>query len=190
MTSITRTSPLVPLVLLAVVGSALAGCSAGGTASADATGSKPASSGSASSSASAPATSATSASDAADICTWVSVSAAQSALHLSPALTDQESGTFVDGEPECGFTTDDHSVIINVTVFDAATNPFNPDTPIMGADTFHTISGVGDRAAVGSFELDAAVGTKVLVVENFTDDSAVAPDQLVAMAKLFVPHIH
>jgi len=176
MTSVRRTPLLVPLALLVFVGSALTGCSATEAASSHPSPTKPGSS-------------TAEASDSADICTWVSAAAAQAALRLQPALTQQAAGTFVDGEPECGFTTDDQSIIINVTVFDASTKPFDPAKPIMGDDAFHPISGVGDRAAIGDFELDAAVGSKVLVVENFTDDSAVAPAQLIALAKLFVPHI-
>jgi hypothetical protein len=44
---------------------------------------------------------------------------------LAPAVTEQESGTFVDGEPECGYASEDHSVIANVTIFDPKTTKFD-----------------------------------------------------------------
>ncbi len=178
-------SPLVSLALLVVAGSVLSGCSTGSSVSAGSTGS----------SGSSPAVVATSApsaptSGADGICRFVSVDAANAALHLQPTLTEQEAGTFVNGEPECGFTTDDHQTIINVTVFDASTDPFNPDHAIVSGDTLHAISGIGDCAAVGPIEVDAAIGSKVLVVENVGENSNVSSDQLVALAKVFAPHIH
>ncbi|MDP9027760.1 MAG: hypothetical protein M3N46_09430 [Actinomycetota bacterium] len=178
MTTRPRISTLVPVALLALVGSALAGCSATGS-----THTGP----SRSSSAVVGTPPAASSSNVDGICRYVSVDSANAATHL--AFTEQQSGTFVNGEPECGFTNADHSIILNVTVFDLATTPFDLKQAAVGQDALFPVSAVGDRAGVGSVELDAIVGQKGLVVENVSDAGSVTPAQLVALAQLFVPHI-
>ncbi|CAN5128846.1 hypothetical protein BH11ACT3_BH11ACT3_07590 [soil metagenome] len=122
-----------------------------------------------------------------ELCALVSVDEANAAMNPQPAFTEQAPGTFVDGEPECGFTTDDRSIIVNVTIFDTSTNDFDMQNGVVG-DSLTPTSGIGDAAGVGTFEVDVVVGTQGLVVENFTDGN-VTSDQLVALAKLFVSRI-
>lgn len=184
MTTHPRPSFLVPLALVVALGSALAGCSAGGTASADSSGPSPAAaSGSASS---------TSVTTGDGLCALVSVDAANAAVKAATPFTEQEPGSFVHDEPECGYSAGtDLSFVVNVTVWDLTTTPMDlSDGAWVGDDAYSTTLDVpGGHAAVGGFELDAVLGSKGLSLESL-GSTALTQDQLVALAKLFAPHIH
>lgn len=120
------------------------------------------------------------------LCALVSPAQAQEALAVSPGVTDQQSGTFVDGEPECGFASDDNrTVIVNVVVFDGAKNPFNSGKFEMADGTPSAVTVAGHQAAVSGTELDVADGDKVLTIENFGSANA-SSDGLTALATLFL----
>jgi hypothetical protein len=120
------------------------------------------------------------------LCALVSPAQAQEALAVSPGVTDQQSGTFVNGEPECGFASDDNrTVIVNVVVFDGAKNPFNSGKFEMADGTPSAVTVAGHQAAVSGTELDIADGDKVLTIENFGSANA-SSDGLIALATLFL----
>jgi hypothetical protein len=120
------------------------------------------------------------------LCALVSTAQAQEALAVSPGVTDQQSGTFVNGEPECGFASDDNrTVIVNVVVFDGAKNPFNSGKFEMADGTPSAVTVAGHQAAVSGTELDVADGDKVLTIENFGSANA-SSDGLIALATLFL----
>ncbi|HEY0935263.1 MAG TPA: hypothetical protein VGD91_16160 [Trebonia sp.] len=117
------------------------------------------------------------------LCALVSVKDADGALRTSPPVTEQEPGTFVDGEPECGYASDDHSVIANVTIFDPRTTKFDLKHGAVSDAALKPVSGLGKSAAAGGPELDVLYGSRGLVVESFgTTDLTQA--QLVALGKL------
>lgn len=122
------------------------------------------------------------------LCALVSVAQAQAALAVSPSVTDQESGTFVDDEPECGYASGDQSVIVNVIVFDAAKKPFDSGKFEMAAGTPRAVTVAGHPAGVNDVEVDVSDGDKVLAVENFGSANA-GSDGLVALAGLFLAKI-
>lgn len=120
------------------------------------------------------------------LCALVSPAQAQEALAVSPRVTGQQPGTFVNGQPECGFASDDdQTVIVNVILYDAAKNPFNPGKFEMadGAPSATTVA--GHQAAVSGTEVDVADGDRVLAVENFGSTDA-SRDGLIALATLFL----
>ncbi|HEY0814917.1 MAG TPA: hypothetical protein VGE11_16720 [Pseudonocardia sp.] len=120
------------------------------------------------------------------LCALVSPAQAQEALAVSPSVSDQEPGTFVNGEPECGFASDDNrTVIVNVVVFDGAKNPFNSGKFEMADGAPSAVTVAGHQAAVSSTELDIADGDKVLTIENFGSANA-SSDGLIALGKLFL----
>jgi hypothetical protein len=180
-----RISLLLPLSVAALaVTFALAGCSAGGGRS---TASDPKATASAEASAIAGASGAASSTsaDPTQACTLVSLAQAQSAIRSTPAITQQQAGTFVDGEPECGYASDDgQTIVVNVTIWPDASK-FDLQHAVVSNNVLAPVSGVGDKAAAGPIELDAIVGSRGVSVESFgTTD--VTGDQLVAMAKLVV----
>lgn len=123
------------------------------------------------------------------LCALVSPAQAQEALAVSPGVTDQAPGTFLDGEPECGFASDDKkTVIVNVIVFDAAKNPFKPGKFEMadGAPSATTVD--GHQAVANDTEVDIANGRTVLSIENFGSANA-SSDGLIALAKLFLDKV-
>jgi hypothetical protein len=177
-----------PRVLFAVtvLAAAVAGCSSG-----QSTASGPASTGTTATSAPAAAPSSAKASapaaDAASItgdelCALVPVKEAAAATHTSPAITEQQSGTFVNGEPECGYASADQKLIINVTIFDPSKTKVDLTHGVVSAATLTPVSGLGKSAAYGSPELDVLFGSRALVVESFGDTPA-SQDELTALAK-------
>ena len=123
------------------------------------------------------------------LCALVSPAQAQGPLAVSPNVTHQQSGTFVDGEPECGFASDDdQTVIVNVVVFSSAKKPFNPAKFEMADGAPSAVTVAGHQAAVSGTELDVADGDKVLTVENFGAKNA-GSDGLIALAELFLPEL-
>jgi hypothetical protein len=174
------------LFAAAVLAAAVTGCSSGPS-----TASGPASTGTAATSAPAAAPSSAKASapaaDAASItgdklCALVPVKDAVAAMHTSPAITQQESGTFVHGEPECGYASADQKLIINVTIFDPSKTKVDLTHGVASAATLKPVSGLGKSAAYGSPELDVLFGSRALVVESFGSINA-SQDQLTALAK-------
>jgi hypothetical protein len=160
---------LVGLVLLGAV--ALAGCSTGAPSAAG---------GGATSSGSAAAPG-----DPTKACTLVSVAQAQGAIRSTPPITQQQAGSFVHGEPECGYASDDgQTIVVNVTIWPDASG-FDLQHAVVSDDDLTPVGGVGDRAAAGPIELDAVVGSRGISVESF-GSTDVTGDQLVAMAKLVV----
>jgi hypothetical protein len=123
--------------------------------------------------------------DATKACTLVSVAQAQGAIRSTPAITQQQPGSFVHGEPECGYASDDgQTIVVNVTIW-PDTSGFDLQHAVVSDNALTPVSGVGDKAAAGPIELDAIVGSRGISVESFgTTD--VTGDQLVAMAKLVV----
>ncbi len=117
------------------------------------------------------------------LCALVSVKDADSALHSAPPVTDQESGTFVDGEPECGYASDDHSIIANVTIFDPKTTKVDLKHGAVSDATLKPVPGLGKGAAVGGPELDVLYGSKALVIESF-GSTDLTQAQLLALGKL------
>jgi hypothetical protein len=117
------------------------------------------------------------------LCALVTVKDADSAMRTSPAVTEQESGTFVDGEPECGYASDDHSVIANVTIFDPKTTKFDLKHGAVSDAALKPVSGLGSSAAVGGPELDVLYGSRGLVVESF-GPTDLTQAQLLALGKL------
>ncbi len=122
------------------------------------------------------------------LCALVSVADADSAMRTSPPVTDQESGTFVDGEPECGYASGDRSVIANVTIFDPKTTKVDLKHAVVSDATLTPISGLGKAAAGGGGEVDVLYGSKALVIESF-GSTDLTQAQLVALAKLELSHL-
>ncbi|HEY2239160.1 MAG TPA: hypothetical protein VGI21_10245 [Streptosporangiaceae bacterium] len=186
-----RTAPFA-LVPLAVIAAALAGCGGGsgtssgsGSSSGGSTASGPASP--ASAAAAAPASSAPAA-DAASItperlCALVPVKEAAAAARTSPAITEQESGSFVHHEPECGYASADQKLIINVTIFNPAQTKVDLTHGVMSDAALTPVSGLGKSAADGGPEVDVLFGDRALVVESF-GSTAASLDQLQALAKV------
>ncbi len=174
------------LFAVAVLTAAVAGCSSG-----QSTASGPASTGTTASPAPAVAPSSAKASapaaDAASItgeklCALVPVKDAAAVTHTSPVITKQEPGTFVHGEPECGYASADQKLIINVTIFDPSKTKVDLSHGVVSAATLTPVSGLGKSAAYGSPELDVLFGSRALVVESFGSVPA-RQDQLTALAK-------
>jgi hypothetical protein len=175
-----RTAPssLLSVALLAAA-AALAGCSSGTSSPRPASAS---SAGPAAPSVSAAASAAgTITGD--QLCALVSVKYADSAMRTSPAVTQQQSGTFVDGEPECGYASDDESIIANVTIFDPKTTKFDMLHGAVSDATLKPVAGLGKSAAVGGPELDVLYGSRGLVVESF-GPTDLTQAQLLALGKL------
>ena len=181
-----RSLPPVFLGVALLATAAVAGCGSGGS-----TASGPASTGSAgSATASAPATPAPTSAPAAAadsitpdrLCALVPVKDAQAAARTSPAITEQQSGTFVHGEPECGYASADQSLIINVTIFDPAQTKVDLTHGVMSAATLAPVSGLGKSAAYGYPEVDVLFGNRALVVESFGSAHA-SQQQLVSLAR-------
>jgi hypothetical protein len=180
----------IALVPLAVIAAALAGCGGGsgtssgsGSSSGGSTASGPASP----ASAAAPASSAPAA-DAASItperlCALVPVKEAAAAARTSPAITEQESGSFVHHEPECGYASADQKLIINVTIFNPAQTKVDLTHGVMSDAALTPVSGLGKSAAAGGPEVDVLFGDRALVVESF-GSTAASLDQLQALAKV------
>jgi uncharacterized protein YceK len=117
------------------------------------------------------------------LCALVSVKDADAAMRTSPAVTQQQSGTFVDGEPECGYASDDESVIANVTIFDPKTTKFDMSHGAVSDAALKPVAGLGKSAAVGGPELDVLYGSRGLVVESF-GPTDLTQAQLLALGKL------
>jgi hypothetical protein len=177
----------------AAIVAALTGCSGSGSGGSDASG--PSGTGSAaapasstpSASAAAPASSAPAA-DAASItperlCALVPVKEAAAAARTSPAITEQESGSFVHHEPECGYASADQKLIINVTIFNPAQTKVDLTHGVMSDAALTPVSGLGKSAAAGGPEVDVLFGDRALVVESF-GSTAASLDQLQALAKV------
>jgi hypothetical protein len=175
-----------PLALFAVAALAttVAGCGAG--SSSGSPGKSSPSPAVASPAASAPASKAAVASGSLtpdQLCALVPVKEADAAMHTSPAITEQESASFVHGEPECGYASADQSVIVNVTIFDPAKTRFDLTHAVVSAATLSPVTGLGKSAAYGSPELDVRYGQHGLVIESF-GPTEVSKDQLVSLAKI------
>jgi hypothetical protein len=117
------------------------------------------------------------------LCALVSVKDADSAMQTSPAVTDQESGTFVDGEPECGYASDDHTIIANVTIFDPKTTKVDLKHGAVSDAALKPVPGLGKPAAAGGPEVDVLYGNRALVIESF-GSTDLTQAQMVALAKL------
>lgn len=117
------------------------------------------------------------------LCALVSVKDADAAMGTSPAVTQQQSGTFVDGEPECGYASDDESIIANVTIFDPKTTKFDLKHGAVSDAALKPVSGLGKSAAVGGPELDVLYGSRGLVIESF-GPTDLTQAQLLALGKL------
>jgi hypothetical protein len=117
------------------------------------------------------------------LCALVSVKDADSAMQTSPAVTDQESGTFVDGEPECGYASDDHTIIANVTIFDPKTTKVDLKHGAVSDAALKPVPGLGKPAAAGGPEVDVLYGDRALVIESF-GSTDLTQAQMVALAKL------
>lgn len=189
-----NTAPSRVITVAATLASAsvllLVGCSAGAPASGTTTNASQAAPSADASSAAPPSAAAASGPLTGEgLCALVSPAQAQEALAASPSVTVQEPGTFVNGEPECGFASDDkQTVIVNVTVFDAAKNPFNPGKFEMADGAPSAVTVDGHQAAVSGTEIDIADGDKVLTVENFGSASS-SSDGLTALGKLFLARL-
>lgn len=119
-----------------------------------------------------------------DLCAVVDVKQAAAALATDPPIATQAAGTFLDGEPECGFASSDRtSVIVNVTLFDAKRDPFSMGSGVTTKKALTPVSGLGDQAGVNDTEANVAVRGHVLSVEAFS--GTVSRDQLTALARAF-----
>jgi hypothetical protein len=171
----------------AAIATVLAGCSGSGGSAASGGGS---SGGAAPASKAAPTKSASAApvADAASItperlCALVPVKDAAAAAQTSPAITQQQSGSFVHHEPECGYASADQKLIINVTIFNPAQTKVDLAHGVMSDAALTPVSGLGQKAAYGGPEVDVLFGSRALVVESF-GSTAASKDQLVALAKV------
>lgn len=178
-----------PLVVasagLLVSSLALAGCSAGGSAGSDVQRSAlaTASALAGASGASQPAA------DPAKVCTLASLAQVQAAVQATPPITTQSDSDVTDGGAECGYTSDDRAtILVNVMVFPSSDSAGDLQHGAFDGEPLSPVSGVGSKAAVGSGELDAAVGSKGLVVLS-AGDTDLSQDQIVALAKLVAPKI-
>jgi hypothetical protein len=122
------------------------------------------------------------------LCALVSVKDADGAMRTSPAVTEQQSGTFVDGEPECGYASDDQSIIANVTIFDPKTTKVDLKHAAVSDAALQPVSGLGASAAAGGPEVDVLYGTRALVIESFGGKD-LSQAELVALAKLELSHL-
>jgi hypothetical protein len=179
-----RTLPFAAFTVAALA-VALAGCSSGGaTASGPATTSSAGTTGAAAPAApTATHVAATGPITPDRLCALVPVKEAAAALNTTPAITQQQSGSFVHGEPECAYGSADRSVVVNVTIFDPAQTKFTMTHGVMSDAALSPVSGLGKSAAYGGPEVDVLYGTKGLVVESF-GDTAANRDQILALAKL------
>jgi hypothetical protein len=183
-----------PLVIssaaLLVSALALTGCAAGGAGAGSGGGSDVQRSALASASAIAGATGASQqAVDPTKVCTLASVTAAQAAVAATPPITFQADSGEIDGGVQCGYTSDDHAtILVNVMVFPSAGSAGDLQSGAFDGQPLSPVGGIGSKAAVGSGELDAVVGSKGLVVLS-AGDTDLSQEQLVALAKLVAPRI-
>ena len=134
-------------------------------------------------SASAPAAAAAASITPERLCALVPVKDAAAAARTSPAITQQQSGSFVHNEPECGYASADQKLIINVTIFDPAKTKVDLTHGVMSDAALTPVSGLGKSAAAGGPEVDVLFSNRALVVESF-GSTAARLDQLQALAKI------
>jgi hypothetical protein len=121
-------------------------------------------------------------SDGSKVCSLASVADAQGAMKTDPELTDQIEGEVDKGGFDCGYASNDQSILVNVIVYPDASD-FGLGAGVMSAEALSPLSGVGEKAAMGDFELDAVVGGKGLVVMSL-GPTDLTRDQIVALATL------
>jgi hypothetical protein len=117
------------------------------------------------------------------LCALVPVKDAAAAARTSPAITQQQSGSFVHHEPECGYASADQKLIINVTIFDPAQTKVDLAHGVMSDAALTPVSGLGKSAAAGGPEVDVLFSNRALVVESF-GSTAASRDQLLSLAKI------
>jgi hypothetical protein len=127
--------------------------------------------------------------DPTKVCTLASVAAAQAAVAATPPITFQADSGEIEGGVQCGYTSDDHAtILVNVMVFPSADSAGDLQSGAFDGQPLSPVSGIGSKAAVGSGELDAVVGSKGLIVLS-AGDTDLSQEQLVSLAKLVAPRI-
>ena len=110
----------------------------------------------------------TSGSSAKDIDACKLVSAATAGTDLGASYESATSSTIAPGQDQCAYATSDDSQALVVIVY----QPNSGVTWSMlqsvqaGAGSIATVSGVGDKAILGSIELDVQTGTHFIAIEG------------------------
>jgi hypothetical protein len=183
----TRTPLRIPLLASAVVlvaAAALTACSAGGGSgsghSAPVGGATAAGTGSGSGTT-------TTGYDAKDPCSIASVADVQNAIATTPPVDSDGPDSVATGKPTCFYSSDDAlSVIVAIAVVDPSS--LDLTTGLFPGDPLTPGSGVGDKSAASSDEIDVIAGSHGIVVES-SGKVPLTADQLTAVAKLAVSHL-
>jgi len=153
-------------VLAVVVLGALAGCSS--TPSASGGGSTAGSGGSGST----------------NVCSLVGASAASSAMGVT--FTGTKSAALGTGMDNCTYATSASSFALIVEVYQAnsGTNWTTFEGVLSSLGPVKTVSGVGDKAAIGNSQLDVQAGSRFIAISG--DSVGTNPTGAEALAKKFV----
>jgi hypothetical protein len=123
-----------------------------------------------------------SAGDGSKVCSLASVADAQGAIKADPELTAQIEGAVDSGGVDCGYASTDNSILVNVIVYPKS-DDFTLTGGVLSGEALSPVSGIGDKAAAGDFELNAVVGGKGLVVTSL-GPTDLSRDQVIALGKL------
>jgi hypothetical protein len=126
-------------------------------------------------------------SSSADACSLLTLAQA-SALVGDRTFTAAVPSTLAPGQDQCAYAVGDDSQNMDITVYQSNSGVTFDMAKTVNASVgaIKTVSGVGDQAVIGTDELDAQAGSRVISVEGCFITGAAGPAAAIAVTKAII----